>query len=264
MKTLSIGDIHGRDAWMFLTHGSPYEFNHWRTLVEEGVPADSDFHKEIPYYDYDKIIFIGDYVDSFTISNAVMTYNLEQIIWFKKQLPDKVVLLLGNHDIQYILENQYCSGFRPEMKYQFGKLFRDNEELFQLAFQVGDNIWSHAGITSGWYQSFKKDFFDPEYRFAEVVKDELLENIADELNLAWKLRLGTLYTVDSASGGFSSWAGPLWVRPHVLNKHGMDYNQIVGHTPQADIWVNAINEHTTHYFIDCLEWGEINGLTLEI
>ena len=102
-KILTLGDIHGRDKWMFHTHGSPHEFNHWMTMVENGVPADAEeFWKEMPYTQYDQIVFVGDYVDSFDISNVRILDNLKKILFFKKALPDKVVLLIGNHDIQYL------------------------------------------------------------------------------------------------------------------------------------------------------------------
>jgi hypothetical protein len=72
-KILTLGDVHGRDKWMFHTHGSPYEFNHWMTMVENGVPADAEeFWEEMPYTEYDQIIFVGDYVDSFDISNVTI------------------------------------------------------------------------------------------------------------------------------------------------------------------------------------------------
>ena len=70
MKTISIGDIHGRDIW-----------------------------KNVNPSKYDKIIFVGDYVDSFTISNTTILNNLLDIIEFKKSFKNKVILLLGNHDI---------------------------------------------------------------------------------------------------------------------------------------------------------------------
>ena len=72
MKTLTVGDLHGKDVW-----------------------------KEIDTIRYDKIIFVGDYVDCFTTSNVEIKHNLEQIIRYKKDNMDKVVLLLGNHDVQY-------------------------------------------------------------------------------------------------------------------------------------------------------------------
>ena len=84
MKVLTLGDVHGRDRWMFHTHGSPYEFNNWMTMIEKGVPTDDvEFWKEMPYLQYDKIVFIGDYVDSFDISNVTILDNLKKILFFK-------------------------------------------------------------------------------------------------------------------------------------------------------------------------------------
>jgi predicted MPP superfamily phosphohydrolase len=70
MFILNIGDLHGR--------------NNWIQWTEE-------------YKDVDKIMFIGDYVDSFDISNVEILDNLKNIIEFKQKFSDKVILLLGNH-----------------------------------------------------------------------------------------------------------------------------------------------------------------------
>ncbi len=44
MKVLILGDVHGRDRWIFHTHGSPYEFNYWMNTIENVVPAgDEEF-----------------------------------------------------------------------------------------------------------------------------------------------------------------------------------------------------------------------------
>ena len=50
----------------------------------------------------DLIVFLGDYVDSFTHSNTEMINNLNDIIQFKLDNTDKVITLLGNHDIAYL------------------------------------------------------------------------------------------------------------------------------------------------------------------
>lgn len=70
MKIRVIGDLHGRD-W-------------WKRKVETG---DSDLN-----------IFLGDYVDSYTVSDEQIINNLLDIIEFKKSYEDKVILLLGNHE----------------------------------------------------------------------------------------------------------------------------------------------------------------------
>jgi len=265
MKILSVGDIHGRDAWKFHTHGSPYEYNLWRTACDHGAPAISDFWKEMPYMNYDLIIFVGDYVDSFTIKNPEMKLNLEDIIDFKKKMGDRVILLLGNHDIQYIVSNQICSGYRPEMRHDFYKIFVDELDQFTMAHQIGNYLWTHAGVTEGWLKELRKDLCNPSYRFFDIVKERNPATVADEINLAWELRLNTLYNVDSVSGGYNMWAGPLWVRPRVLNLNPLPFiTQIVGHTPQATVWSHEVNEHVTHHFIDCIEHGDQQYLELEL
>ena len=74
MKTVFIGDTHGRDLW--------------KQIVE--VESDAD-----------KIIFLGDYFDSFDISGVVQLHNFNEIVEFKKNSDKEIVLLFGNHDHHY-------------------------------------------------------------------------------------------------------------------------------------------------------------------
>jgi predicted phosphodiesterase len=84
MKLLAIGDIHGRDVW-----------------------------KDINFKAFDKVVFVGDYVGSYTRSDWQVYQNLKEIFDYKKQNFDKIVLLLGNQDIQYShFSNHRCLGFR--------------------------------------------------------------------------------------------------------------------------------------------------------
>lgn len=253
IATMSIGDIHGRNDWMYFTHGSPEEFETWKGIVANGGPVEEGFNPEIyQFINVDKVIFVGDYVDSFTIKNLDMKKNLEDIIFFKKALPDKVVLLLGNHDVQYIVSDQICSGYRPEMKYDFYDIFIKNIDLFQLSYRIENYLWTHAGVTNEWFKEFEAELFNPKNRFYEITKYYTNATIDEKLNLGWEVKALSIYNVDHISGGFQMWAGPLWVRPHVLNKHAIDgYFQIVGHTPQSAIW-----ETDDVAYIDCLEYGD--------
>ena len=79
-KILIIPDVHGR--------------RFWRDAIE------SD--------DYDKVIFLGDYVDPYPnegIGSFTAQEGLERIILYHDEHPDKVVLLLGNHDLHYMYED---------------------------------------------------------------------------------------------------------------------------------------------------------------
>ena len=277
MKIISVGDIHGRDAWKFLTHGSPYEYEIWRTAVDHGAdPKNNEFWSEYPYTQVDKIVFVGDYADSFTISNVEILNTIKEIIHFREAVGDKVILLIGNHDIQYIVANEICSGYRGEMRVDLYELFHKNLEYFKFAHEetgIDGNkfLWTHAGVTSGWYKELKSAMNNPNYRFFTETRDLEDSTIADTINKAWELRMNLLYNVDFYSGGSDTWAGPIWVRPQMLNTWPIEgYNQIIGHTPQGSIWECDENEdkkkfnNFKHYFIDCLEFGDQKGLTLNI
>jgi 3',5'-cyclic AMP phosphodiesterase CpdA len=107
MKHIAIGDIHGRDTW-----------------------------QQVNTKLYDKVIFLGDYVDSHTLSDLAILENFKKIIALKKRRPEKVVLLLGNHDAHYLHYPSFqYSGFRPTMQRELTMLFRKNADLFQIAYR---------------------------------------------------------------------------------------------------------------------------------
>ena len=256
-KILSLGDIHGRDKWMFHTHGSPYEFDLWKVAVENGAPGDDTFWNDLPYMEYDKIIFVGDYADSYDLKNETILNNLRNIVFFKKMVPNRVELLIGNHDVQYFVKNQICSGFRAEMEADLCDIYNDKEADFKLAhYEVGDDgqqwLWTHAGVTSGWIKELRREIYNPNHRFYDILKDL---DLCDLLNTVLEMRLEIVFNVDAQSGGFDLWAGPVWVRPGVLNDNPLEgINQVVGHTPQRGIkvdWCKGVN----HHFIDCL-WDD--------
>ena len=261
MKTLTIGDIHGRNDWMMLTHGSHKNYQDWKISVEHGTRADSPYFKSYPFMQYDKIIFIGDYMDSFDVSNTDIKLNYLDIIFFKQQLSDRVVLLLGNHDVQYIVDGQRCSGFRPEMLFDMRALFRHHGKLFTVAYEETDSkghkyLWTHAGVTSGWLELLDETIKLPANRFSNIILERNPQTVADKVNSAWDFNLSELYTVDRDSGGWDPWAGPLWVRPDTLNKNPLPgYTQIVGHTAFKKITKKMSVEGvgSDHYFVDCLD-----------
>jgi hypothetical protein len=267
MKTLSIGDIHGKDCWKKITHNSYDEYRDWKTAVNHGATPDSDYWRDYPFMQADRIIFVGDYVDSFDISSVEILHNLKEIIEFKKVLGDRVVLLLGNHDIQYIFKGHGCSGYRPEMQHDLYQLFRENRELFQAAYQIGNTLWTHAGVTYGWLKEMRKEMFNTvrSKKISDVAEDRTY-TLADEIQFAWDLDLDSLYNVDGSSGGTSMWAGPFWVRPKTLNGNFLaGTTQIVGHTAKPGIEMVEIDtkKPTKHYYIDCLD-TEHEGLLLEV
>jgi hypothetical protein len=217
VKIISIGDVHGRPYW-----------------------------KQIEPKKYDKIIFTGDFVDSYNYSNEQILVNLMEIIELKKDFPDKVILILGNHDLHYMWNYKTfgCSGYRPALYHDLHDLFNDNRNLFQIAFQIGNHIWTHAGISKGWY-NFNKGFiehylemFKPDDNRSidglEIVKEL---NLADVLNIMlWTKDNHLLHQVSDYRGGVYQYGGITWAdRKETINGYLPGYHQIVGHTPINEI-----------------------------
>jgi predicted MPP superfamily phosphohydrolase len=233
-KILSIGDVHGYDSWKKL----------------------GDIRQLITYSgflpDFDHYVFVGDYTDSFEKTNVEIFENLVEIIKFKTEYPDNVVLLLGNHDIQYMYNfNQYgCSGFRPEMYFDLNELFNKHRLLFQVAFQVENYLWTHAGVSRGWYN----------IRFPYKSK-----NVADDLNLAFLENNQTLHDIGRLRGGYKDVGGPFWAdKRETWDKPIKGYHQIVGHTRCSKLQTNKINKDTSITYIDYMEDGCLDEYIIEI
>ena len=226
MKIQVIGDIHGRKVW--------------HKLVNIGC---------------DKIIFIGDYVDSFTLDNTTIIDNLLDIIEFKKEYPDKVILLLGNHDIQYMYMPDYrCSGFRPEVANDIMTIFNDNRLLFNIAYQIDMNLFTHAGVTKLWF-NYAKD------KLIHYGLNENLTNIAVVLNTMnetanrWILNI-----VGEKRGGLRyDYGGPTWADKQETWFGALPgLVQFVGHTAVADIHDNGEPDEETGKVIYCDVLGKLD------
>lgn len=106
MKHIIIGDLHGKDCW-----------------------------QEINIENYNKVVFLGDYVDSFTASNTAIYENLENIINLKKETRIKWFYYWETMTSNtFIFPNTNAVGFRPTMQAELTNLFNDNKDLFQIAY----------------------------------------------------------------------------------------------------------------------------------
>ena len=118
-KILIIPDIHGRTFW-------------------------KESYKDISDYEY--VIFLGDYVDSYPSENISeeQTYNnFVEIIDFKKNNSNKVILLTGNHDWNYI-DYRFIksSRYKSSMFDKYNQLFTDNKDLFKVVFKYDNYLLS--------------------------------------------------------------------------------------------------------------------------
>lgn len=248
MKTLTFGDIHGRDCWKTIIFGGDLNFQKW-------CDAPSDL-------EYDKVIFIGDYVDSFDFIGPEIFLNLKDILKLKLTAPDKVVLLFGNHDWQYIANKMY-SGFDLGMAFDYRTFFLDNLRHFDLAYyqKVGerDVIWTHAGITNRWLNEYLMFFEDKLAKFDLLVTEENVKNpqfVVDCLNFALQTVCPKLNDVGYESGGDHPTGGPIWTRIAPLYRDALpNVTQIVGHTKVAKMIHFNANDDATILMVDCLNFA---------
>jgi hypothetical protein len=198
MKIIAIGDLHGKDCW-----------------------------KAIDPLQYDRIVFIGDYVDSSTVADEDLVINLEEIIELKARFADKVVLLLGNHDIQYLDFPKYRnSGFNDRIRHKLTDIFRLHQSSFKVAEQYGSWLFTHAGITNGFFHAT----FDNSLPSGDI-------HIADYLNqLNESADRSKLHMAGASRGGSYPYSGITWAdMRETAADYLTGYHQVVGHTRVNDI-----------------------------
>lgn len=202
MRTLVLGDTHGHKTWR-------------------------DVIKKEPF---DKVVFLGDYVDSFSLRPDVIADNLKAIVELKKQLQDRLVLIYGNHDHSY-LNGERCSGWNTIGHWLYKPILDDmhSSKMFELIHIEGDIIMSHAGVSDYWMR---------EVAQVNSVEDITFNNVPLNL-LDWNELTGYDGFGDTVS------QSPLWIRPKSLLKSKVDgYRQIVGHThfrtpvDEDGVWFN--------------------------
>lgn len=142
-QILVIPDIHGRQFWK---------------------NAVSQYENEV-----DKIIFLGDEVDPYpdeeiTRKQAIRT--LEEIIEFKLNNKDKVILLVGNHAAHYFIKSfSRSSRYDSSNAYKIRELYILHKHLFQLAYEEIINnknyLFTHAGLMNSWIERNKDIIGEP-------------------------------------------------------------------------------------------------------
>lgn len=242
MKILSIGDIHGRDIWK--TFGD----------ISILMKSNGSFKP-----DYDKYVFIGDYCDSFTLSHVEILHNLNEIIRFKKMYPEYVILLLGNHDVQYFLRNPFghndliCSGYNSIGHVDYYDIYRKNRFLFQMAYQYKNYLFSHSFVSSDWYRySFRDVYFDFVAKLSCDIEMIMSRNLGEALNTGLIYELEPMFMVGSERYGPNKYGGPLWEDIKRVDNAILLYHQIVGHTPVKEIRTHILGKNTSVTFIDVL------------
>lgn len=228
LKLVAIGDLHGKNYW-----------------------------KKIDFDQFDKIVFIGDYTDSFTYPDETIYQNLMDLIALKKANPKKIILLLGNHDLQYLHYPEFpCTGFRPEAQKQLTACFRENKKYFQVAWQRKNYLFTHAGVTNKWFEKYEDVFRKYDYP---------KKNLGDVFNMLHNhpQEYACLFDCSTIRGGFANHGGIFWAdAEETMNDYLTGLHQVVGHTPVMEM-ARISNGHSSIVYIDVLD-QKAEFLELEI
>jgi len=222
MKTVVIGDVHGRSLW--------------KLIVNQENP--------------DRVVFIGDYFDSFDIKGEEQLNNFLDIIEYKKSSGKEVIMLIGNHDHHYFPEigDSGTSGYQPMFSYQISPVLDANREHLQMAYQMDEFLFSHAGVSS----VFMDETFGPN--------GWKVETIVDDLNEMFIHRPGVFSFNGLDPYGDDEYQTPIWIRPKSLMRANRNtlrtrFIQVVGHTQvkKLDLVGAEKSAGGRYYLIDCQE-----------
>jgi len=218
MKTVVVGDLHGK-------------YN----IVEE-----------ILTWDYN-VVFVGDYLDSFTHKAVEQLHTLDLILDSVIKSNGRVKALLGNHEIAYLNPRMACSGNSTAV--QIGILHRDMSPLLTHLWLHDDILITHAGVSQHLLTSSK-------------------------LSLTEYLDAGDFNQIGYSRGGRNTIGGLYWCDWWEEFVPVAGTRQIVGHTAFRPVNADkGIVTNDDNYNIDCLdkipqvlvidEEGEISYETLE-
>ena len=220
-KIITIADVHGRD--------------NWKQQVDQ---------------EFDHCVFLGDYFDSFQIDGKIQIKNFQEILAFKRENPEKVTLLVGNHDVSYLDVFCQCSGYQNDRAFQIKNILEPliKSREIQAVKIIDKYLFVHAGVTKTWMKANK---------IQELM--ELMNcNLEEAVNELFWTRVHPFCFQDNPPGtliqtisyyGDNIWQSPTWVRPASLIADKIDnYIQVVGHTQQSKPTFN-----TDVWFCDCQE-----------
>lgn len=238
MKTVVLGDTHGRSFWKLITQ------------IENP----------------DRVIFIGDYFDSYDIPGIDQIHNFKEIIEYKEtaftndgkddQHKTDVILLVGNHDHHYFPEigNTGTSGFQTTLAPSIMQVIDENRHHLQMAYQMDEFLFTHAGVSS----KFMDNIFGKNGWKVETIADDLNELFKYKpktFEFGMAINLQKMSYMDPT--GDNEEQSPIWIRPRSLmsvNRETLREHviQVVGHTQVAKVDVKGMGTGSRYWLIDCL------------
>lgn len=178
--------------------------------------------------DYDKLIFLGDYVDEWNEQPSASYELLKEIVEFKGEHKDKVVLLFGNHCLSEWKGGIFqCSGYNPITHLITSPIFEYHKDLFDIAYAEDNILFTHAGLTFSWAKEYLGTELSSPRDYAHLLNYKF--HTEDENFMRGLAKAG------SARGG-SGMPSPIWVdRSELIYDRPPDFRQVVGHSPVVTV-----------------------------
>lgn len=175
-----------------------------------------------------RVVLCGDYVDEW-LSNALTVRDSLDCLgrWVRERRARgmEVDLVLGNHDVQYLLRES-GPGTHAALYDEVAEALLDLG--VRAAVTVGPWLVTHAGVTRAW----ANDCLDLSEGAAA---DEIADQLNTLLDHGVKISLRMLATVGPGRCGYGL-PGPLWADQSELVYDALPgLDQIVGHTPVRSI-----------------------------
>ena len=220
----------------------------------------SDPHQNIDYVErllrkenYDTVVCLGDWFDSFYCNSV---HHVEQTCEFLKKwtFKDNFYTCIGNHDIQYLYDNNttICSGYEISKDRLiadcFGNFLAPIRNKFKWYIWIDDWLCSHAGIN--------------EYHFPpnlKITKPDLTKWLNEQIFQA-DLTLCNggghwLYNAGQGRGGRSKIGGITWQDFDTEFQPIDGLKQLVGHSSHPTI--------LNHYTDGSLEFTKSDNLDID-
>ena len=215
-KLIIIPDVHGRTFWKYPT---------------------------VTYREA-QFIFLGDYLDPYPedhIKDADAFQRLQDIVAFKKNNPDRVILLWGNHDLHYLYDS-IIKGSRYDEEHAERNMdfYKENQNLFQMAHEemvCGRHyLFTHAGLCKDWAINYLPNGVKTTANWMNC-------------NLLTAEHIKSLSAVSRWRGGpsYIDYGSIIWSDAH--EKHYIQgITQVFGHTYMEDPMSDHYNDA---YCLDC-------------
>lgn len=210
MKTWLIGDLHGK-------------INVFNKVMDSTEP--------------DKLVFVGDILDSFDLNVQDQINIMDRMLHEVKNDPT-ISCIIGNHELSYINNKKYaCSGHMAKTQYFMNTRNKDVLKYFKRCLIVDDFLITHAGVSDNWLpkEIDKTCIEDIETYICDAELDDLMQ-------------------VGCSRGGYFPVGGPFWCDFWGEFKPITGLKQIFGHTAKRFAPEFSVIEMVEgNYNIDCLD-----------